>query len=99
MNSPAAANRFRIAIRRGAYAEAEQLLEELRCEVETIWRAAVSRQERNEIASEITALLNWAQQTVTAGRSHAQTKLVRLNRQKAYLITGANRRELVRAEG
>jgi hypothetical protein len=99
MSSRAAADRFRIAIRRGAHEEAERLLDELRYEVETLWRAAVSREERQEIAAEITALLDWAQHTVTTSRSHAQAKLVRLNRQKAYLVTGAYRRDRVRADG
>ena len=99
MKSRTAADRFRIAIRRGAHEEAERVLDELRYEVETLWRAAVSSEERREIASEVTNLLNWAQQTVTASRSHAQAKLVRLNRQKAYLVSGQRRRELVQVDG
>ena len=88
-----------MAIRRGAHQEAEWVLSELRDEVEALWAAADSREERQEIASEITALLEWARQTVVSARSHTQAKLIRLNRQKIYLVANPRRREPVQVDG
>jgi hypothetical protein len=96
---PRTADRFRVAIRRGAHQDAEMLLDELRYEVETLWTATSSRAERQAIASEVTTLLEWARQMVVTSRSHAQAKLVGLDRPQAYLTSGSRRLEHVQIDG
>jgi hypothetical protein len=77
--------RFRGAVSSGAFAEAEQLLAECRQEVLAAWNAATSASERQAIAADVTALLEWARVTTLSARAHAQTKLVLLDRQSAYV--------------
>ena len=73
------------AVLRGAYGEVESLLDAFRREVEASWKAAGSDQERRTIATETTELLRWARETILATRSHTQLRLIRFNRQRAYV--------------
>ena len=85
--------RLRAAVLRGAYREVEPILDAFRAEVEARWKAAGSDEERRIIATETTELLRWARQTILAGRSHAQLKLIRYNRERAYLAPGPRKVE------
>jgi hypothetical protein len=75
---------LRNAVSAGAFAQAEELLAEYRQEVETAWMASASAQERQALAVEVNAVLKWAQATTHSARSHAQRKLILLNRESAY---------------
>jgi len=76
--------RIRDAVSAGAFSEAELLLSHYRQEVLVAWQAA-SSEERKAIAAEVTALLEWARVTTLSARAHAQSKLVLLDRQSAYM--------------
>jgi hypothetical protein len=90
---------FRAAINTGAPGEAELMLETLRREVETAWRAAASPEERRAISTEVTALLEWARQAIVVRRAHAQSRLSRLSRQTAYSAAKPRHLSLVEYEG
>jgi hypothetical protein len=92
------ADKFLSAIRSGAYGDAEQLLIELRREVEACWGGA-SPSDRKEISTEITSLLEWARHTILAKRSHTQARLIGLTRQGAYAARGCRTRGVVELEG
>jgi hypothetical protein len=78
-----AADKFRAAVRFGNLGAADRLLVELRREVEASWSAA-GEQDRQVMAKQVLELLDWARQSVLAGRSHAQRKLTELRREGAY---------------
>lgn len=80
----AATELFRSAVSAGAFPEAERLLGTYRDEVETSWKAAISGNERRAIESEVNALLAWARAATLSARSHAQGKLILLERENAY---------------
>ncbi len=88
----------RAAIRAGNYRAADQLLAELRTEVEEAWRAA-NAAERQSIASEVLELLSWARQTVLAKRAHTYKRLREMNRHTAYLARPALGRAYVELDG
>jgi hypothetical protein len=75
---------FRRAVSGGAFAEAEQLLGQYRQEVVASWHAAAGASERHAIAADVAALLEWARVTTLSARTHAQGKLVLLDRQSVY---------------
>ncbi len=75
---------LRAAVASGAFAEADRLLGVYRGEMEANWHAAASPAQRAAIASDVTALLEWARTATLAARSHAQSKLIHLTRRKAY---------------
>jgi len=77
------ADRFRAAIASGAFWTADELLTAYRAEVEARWNAA-TEEERAAIRDEVNALLGWARRLTLVRRSHAQSKLVRINSQRAY---------------
>jgi len=83
MQSPTAVELFRNAVSAGAFAEAEQLLEGYRHEVEASWNAA-SHEQRLAIATEVNSTLEWARTATLAARSHTQRKLILLRRESAY---------------
>ena len=85
MQSPrTAANSFRKAVSAGAFAEAEQLLESYRRDVEAAWNAATSDDARLAIATEVCDVFEWARTATLAARSHTQRKLILLRRESAY---------------
>src|SRR6185369_12904063 len=85
MQSPrTAANSFRKAVSAGAFAEAEQLLESYRHDVEAAWNAATSDDPRLAIAAEVCDVFEWARTAALAARSHTQRKLILLRRETAY---------------
>jgi hypothetical protein len=90
-----AAKQFRTAVSAGEFLQAEQLLDSYRREVEIAWKSAVSAEDRDAIANEVTSLLEWARTTTLAARSHAQHKLILLRRESAYMpsIHNAERRD------
>jgi len=77
-------NQFRSAVSAAAFAEAEQLFGEYCQEVLALWNAATSASERQAIAAEVTAFLEWARVTTISARAHAQKKLILLNRNAVY---------------
>jgi hypothetical protein len=81
---PKAVNLFRVAVSAGAYAEAEQLLESYRHDVEASWSAATSDDQRLAIATEVSEVFEWARTATLAARSHTQRKLILLGRESAY---------------
>ena len=81
---PRITDRLRSAVATGAFSEAEQLLNEFCRQAESDWRAASSRQERTRLEAEVTGLMRWARQVVTAQRSHAQRRLILISSQRAY---------------
>ena len=84
---PRTAELLRRAVAAGAYREAEQLLGMYRNEIQANWEAASSAEERSAIATEVSALLQWAHSTTLAGRSHTQSKVIHLSRRSAYIRT------------
>src|SRR5438874_670595 len=78
---------LRTAVAAGAYAEAERLLATYRSEIEAVWEAAGFGEQRDAIAAEVGALLQWARSTTLAARSHAQSKLIHLSRRSTYAQT------------
>ena len=90
---PPMAELFRSAVSAGAFLEAERLLGTYRHEVEASWKAATSASERRAIESEVKALLEWARTTTLSARSHAQSKLILLSRERAY-TRGIRKKEL-----
>jgi hypothetical protein len=85
MQSPkTAVDLFRSAVSAGAYAEAEQFLEEYRRDVEASWGAATSDEQRLAIAMEVSATFEWARTATLVARSHTQRKLILLSRESAY---------------
>lgn len=72
------------AVANGNFAEAEQLLGPYREQVITFWQDAESDSERQLIAADVNALLEWARVTTLSARAHAQNKLVLLRRDSAY---------------
>jgi hypothetical protein len=85
MQSPrTAVNLFRSAVSKGAFSEAEQLLESYRRQVETGWNAATSDDQRMAIATEVSEVFEWARTATLSARSHAQRKLILLHRESAY---------------
>jgi hypothetical protein len=85
MQSPIkAVDSFRKAVSAGAFAEAEQLLEAYRCEVEACWNAATSDDMRLAIVTEVSEVFEWARTVTLAARSHTQRKLILLSRESAY---------------
>ena len=75
---------FRAAIRSGNYAAADQLLSEVRHEVEERWHSA-DPDERRSLAAETFDLLSWARTAVQCGRAQVQRKLTDISRHSAYL--------------
>lgn len=91
-------NRFRSAIARQSWTEAERLLEELRGEVETAWKLADSDDQRRMLETEVSSTLEWARYAAETGRAHARGKLIRMKSQRAYLDL-PEQREVVHLEG
>ena len=87
-----AAELFRSAVSGGAFLEAERLLGAYRDEVETSWKTAVSATARRAIESEVNALLRWARTATLSARSHAQRKLILLERESAYRRTNREKK-------
>lgn len=85
MQSPTkAVDSFRKAVSAGAFAEAEQLLEAYRRDVEACWNAATSDDTRLAIVTEVSEVFEWARTATLAARSHTQRKLILLGRESAY---------------
>ena len=84
MQSPTAVELFRKAVSAGASADAEQILEGYRRDVEVSWEAATSDEQRLAIATEVSSTLEWARTATLAARSHTQHKLILLRRESAY---------------
>jgi hypothetical protein len=85
MQSPSAAvDLFRRAVSAGAFAEAEQLLESYRRDVEASWEAATSDNTRLAIVTEVSEVFEWARTATLVARSHTQRKLILLSRESAY---------------
>lgn len=85
MQSPTkAVDSFRKAVSAGAFAEAEQLLEAYRRDVEACWNAATSDDTRLAIVTEVSEVFEWARTATLAARSHTQRKLILLSRESAY---------------
>ena len=72
------------AIAGGNFLEAERLLDPYRDQVVAYWNGAGSERERQAIAADVNALLEWARVTALASRTHAQNKLILLRRDSAY---------------
>ena len=71
------ADKLRTAVNLGGPGEAERVLgEAAESEVEACWHATASPVERQEIASEITSLLEWARQAVLVGARMLRPELV-----------------------
>jgi hypothetical protein len=87
MQSPTAVELFRKAVSAGAFADAEQLLEGYRRDVEVSWEGATSDEQRLAIATEVSSTLEWARTATLAARSHTQHKLILLRRESAYTPT------------
>jgi hypothetical protein len=86
MQSPkTAVNLFRSAVSAGALAEAEQLLELYRRDVEASWHAATCDDERLAIAMEVSDVFEWARTATLSIRAHTQRKLILLRRESAYM--------------
>jgi hypothetical protein len=83
------AERLRDAVVKGAYWEVDQLLTVYRREVEAHWKTTTSSEERREIATQVTGLLQWARHSILASRSHTQSRVNRLVRQGAYVEIGS----------
>jgi len=77
------AERLRLAISAGSYAEIDQILVEYRGEVESCWKASTPEQ-RRLIAKEVMRVLGWARRTILASRGHAQHRHAQSVRQSAY---------------
>ena len=91
MPSPSkAVDLFRRAVGAGAFAEAEQLLESYRQDVEASWEAATSDDTRLAIATEVSEVFEWARTATLAARSHTQRKLILLSRESAYTPSRGN---------
>lgn len=75
---------FRRAVAAGAFAEAEQLLESYRRDVEACWNAATTDEQRLAIAMEVSEVFEWARTATLVARSHTQRKLILLSRESAY---------------
>ncbi len=91
MQSPrTAVSSFRKAVSAGAFAEAEQLLESYRRDVEAAWNAAMSDDTRLAIAMEVSEVFEWARTATLAARSHTQRKLILLSRESAYTPSRGN---------
>ena len=91
MPSPSkAVDLFRKAVSAGAFAEAEQLLESYRQDVEASWEAATSDDTRLAIATEVSEVFEWARTATLAARSHTQRKLILLSRESAYTPSLSN---------
>ena len=84
MQSQTIAERFRSAVSAGAFFRAEELLETYRSEVEASWKAATSAAERRAIATEVSAVLEWARRATLSAQAHDQRKLILLRREAAY---------------
>jgi hypothetical protein len=85
MQSPyKAVDSFRKAVSAGAFAEAEQLLEAYRRDVEACWNAAASDDARLAIVTEVSEVFEWARTATLVARSHTQRKLILLSRESAY---------------
>jgi hypothetical protein len=85
MQSPSkAVDSFRKAVSAGAFAEAEQLLEAYRRDVEACWNAATSDDTRLAIVTEVSEVFEWARTATLVARSHTQRKLILLSRESAY---------------
>jgi len=78
------ADRFRAAIAGGNYWTAEEALAEYRREVDARWSGATSAAERLALKTEVESLLQWARKLTLARKAHAQSKLARLQSQRAY---------------
>jgi hypothetical protein len=89
---------FRAAINAGNYSTADQLLAELRQQVEASW-PKVSAEERQVIATQVLDLLTWARQVTLVKRSHAQRRLSQLTRQVAYVSAGGRKFGRLELEG
>lgn len=87
---PKAADSFRKAVSAGAFAEAEELLEAYRRDVEACWNAATSDDTRLAIVTEVSEVFEWARTATLAARSHTQRKLILLSRESAYTPSRGN---------
>ena len=85
-----AVDSFRQAVSAGAFAEAEQLLEAYRRDVEACWHAATSDDTRLAIVTEVSEVFEWARTATLAARSHTQRKLILLSRESAYTPSRGN---------
>ena len=80
------------AVASANFAEAERLLEPYRQQVVASWQDAASDGEREAIAADVNALLEWVRVTTLSARAHAQNKLVLLSRDGAYTLGSGARR-------
>jgi len=80
------------AVAAGDFAEAERLFGPYREEVVAVWQDTKSDGERQAIAADVNALLEWARVTTLSARAHAQSKLVLLRRDSAYAAGDGGRR-------
>jgi hypothetical protein len=79
------------AVAAGNLVQAERLMTPYREHVVAAWQAATSDSERQAIAADVNALLEWARITTISARAHAQNKLVVLQRDSAYSGGSGNR--------
>jgi hypothetical protein len=79
------------AVGSGNFAEAERLLGAYRDQVVADWHAAESESERQAMAADVNALLEWARITTVSARAHAQNRLVLLGRGSAYAGVASGR--------
>jgi hypothetical protein len=86
------AEQLRIAVRSGAWTQADALLAELQREVEASWEAETDSERRRAIRDEVFDLLEWTRSMTLAGRAHTHSTLVRLSRQGAYAQPAARAR-------
>jgi hypothetical protein len=77
-------DRLRRAVSSGDYTEAGEMLGDFRKEMQAMWEAAASAEERAGIVAEVSDLLEWARTATLTGRAHAQRKLILLTRRNAY---------------
>jgi hypothetical protein len=75
---------LRRAVSRGDWGRAEEALGALRQEVEALWSAASTNDERRALREETFQILEWARRTAFTDRAHARDSLLRLERQDAY---------------
>ena len=77
--------RLRTAVQRGAWAQAEALLDDFQDDVELCWREASDENQRLAIRCEVVALLTWIRTMALASRAHSRSNLIRLSRKSSYL--------------
>jgi hypothetical protein len=76
--------RLHAAIQTGAWSTAQDLLASFRLEVEAVWRAAATDQERRTISEDVTSFLQWTRAMTMTSRQTLQNKLNGLEHRRAY---------------